>query len=335
MRLPVEVAGITHAATALLLPWPASIGFRRFYQGLLIRYNMTRRVAWGTMIRLAGMSVTALALALLTDLPGAVVGTSALSVGVVTEAVASRFMVHSTIRALLAGHESERSAPDYTGIIRFYYPLALTSILALGVHPMVAFFLGQSRMPLESLAVMPVINSLVFIFRSFGLSYQEVAVAQLGQDLRHYTPVRNFAFGLGLAAVAGIALVSFTPLAHFWFRQLSGLSADLALFALLPTQLLVIMPGTSVLLSMQRSILVVSKRTSTMTTATIVEVVLILVVLYAAIVHFNAIGAIAASIALVTGRIGANLFLLGPVRRARAQVAASGLENVGEDRSGP
>jgi hypothetical protein len=320
MQLPPEVARITHTATALLLPWPAAIGFRRFYQGLLIRFNMTRRVAWGTMIRLLAMTATALVLALTSSLPGAVVATAALSAGVVVEAVASRFMVHSTIAALFGKDGDERDCPKYSDIYHFYYPLALTSILALGVHPMVAFFLGQSRMPLESLAVMPVINSLVFIFRSFGLSYQEVAVSQLGSGLRHYAPVRNFAFWLGLAAVAGLGIVAFTPIAHLWFRQLSGLSEDLALFALLPVQLLVIMPGTSVLLSLQRSILVVSKRTSTMTTATIVEVVLILIVLYAAIVHFDAIGAIAASIALVAGRIGANLFLLGPVRKARTAV---------------
>jgi progressive ankylosis protein len=320
MKLPTEVARITHTATALLLPWPAAIGFRRFYQGLLIRYNMTRRVAWGTMIRLLAMTATALVLAIASPLPGAVVATAALSVGVVLEAVASRFMVHGTIASLLEDGRAESGVPTYPDIYRFYYPLALTSILALGVHPMVAFFLGQSRMPLESLAVMPVINSLVFIFRSFGLSYQEVAVSQLGPGLRHYAPVRNFAFWLGLAAVAGLSIVAFTPIAHLWFRQLSGLGEDLALFALLPTQLLVIMPGTSVLLSLQRSILVVSKRTSTMTTATVVEVVLILAVLYAAIVHFEAIGAIAASIALLTGRIGANLFLLGPVRKARAAV---------------
>ncbi|MCZ7558297.1 MAG: hypothetical protein M5R41_18015 [Bacteroidia bacterium] len=322
MKLPTEVARITHTATALLLPWPAAIGFRRFYQGLLIRSNLTRRVAWGTMIRLVAMSATALLLALSTSLPGAVVATAALSVGVVFEAVASRFMVHGTIRMLRDSDEDTSDVPEYPGIVRFYYPLALTSILALGVHPMVAFFLGQSRMPLESLAVMPVINSLVFIFRSFGLSYQEVAVSQLGSKLRHYLPVRNFALGLSLAAAAGLALVAFTPVAHLWFRQLSGLNEDLALFALLPTQLLVIMPATSVLLSFQRAILVVSKRTGTMTTATIVEVVLILIVLYTAIVHFDAIGAIAASIALLTGRMGANLFLLGPVNRARIAAAA-------------
>ena len=316
MRLPPPVVSLTHAATTLLLPWPAAIGFRRFYQGLLIRFNLTNRVAWGTLIRLIAMTIAALTLALTTTIPGAVVGACALSTGVLAELIASRFMVRSTISALLKRGEVNGPALSYAGIWHFYNPLALTSVLALGVHPMVAFSLGQSRMPLESLAVMPVINSLVFVFRSFGLSYQEVAVSQMGRRMQHFAPVRTFAIGLGIASMLGIGLVAFTPFAHFWFRDVSGLSMDLALFALLPTQLLVLMPGTSVLLAMQRSVLVVAKKTGAITTATIIEVGLILAVLYVTIAYWDAIGAVAAAIALVIGRLGANAYLARPVSNA-------------------
>jgi progressive ankylosis protein len=315
MRLPEDVAKLTHLATAVLLPWPAAIGFRRFWHGLLIRNNLTRRVAWGTVIRLLTMTATALVLALFSSLPGAVTGACALSVGVTAEALASRLMVRSTIASLLRDTSDKDDALQYRAIWSFYHPLALTSILALGVHPMVAFSLGQSRMPLESLAVMPVINSLVFIFRSFGLSYQEVAISQLGSRLQHYRPVRNFAIGLGTTAILGLALVAYTPLSLLWFNDVSGLTLDLALFAILPTQLLVLMPATSVLLSMQRSILVVNKRTGPITTATVIEVMLILSALYVAIAHMNAIGAVAAAIALLIGRVGAHLYLLAPVRK--------------------
>ena len=47
---------------------------------------------------------------------------------------------------------------------------------------MVTFFMGQARFSLESLAVLPVINSLVFIFRTPGLSYQEAAITMLGRS---------------------------------------------------------------------------------------------------------------------------------------------------------
>lgn len=316
IALPEDVARLTHLATALLLPWPAAIGFRRFYQGLLIRANLTRRVAYGTVLRLLTMTVTALAAALWTELPGAAVGALALSVGVVAEALASHVMVRGTVRALRAGGDDPAAAMSYRSIAVFYYPLAMTSVLAMGVHPMITFFLGQSRFPLESLAVMPVVNSLVFLFRSFGLSYQEVAIARFGRDMEHYVPVRNFAVGLGLASTAGLALMVLTPLADAWFVTLSGLSAELAAFAILPAQLLVLMPATSVLLNFQRSSLVATKRTGPITWATVIEITVIVATLAVAIGVFDAVGAVAAAIAILTGRLAANAWLTPPMQRA-------------------
>ncbi len=319
MRLPHPVASLTHVATAVLLPWPAAIGFRRFYQGLLIQSNLTRRVAYGTVIRLLGMAGGATALALWTDLPGAVVGTSALSIGVVSEAVASRIMAAGSIARVLRETDPDPSAvPGYRDIWRFYHPLASTSVLALGVHPMVAFFLGQSRMSLESLAVMPVINSLVFFFRSFGLSYQEVAVSWLGQSWEHFRPIRNVALGIGAVALAGLVLVAFSPLAELWYGSVSGLSPDLVAFALPPTQLLVLMPATSMLLTMQRSILVVAKRTRPITLGTMAEVGTILAMLLLGIAVLDLVGAVAAALALLAGRLTANVLLYRPVSGALA-----------------
>jgi len=314
--LPPEVARLTHLATALLLPWPGAIGFRRFYQGLLISNDLTRRVAYGTIIRLVSMAVSALIAALATDLPGAAVGAVALSVGVTLEAIASRVMAHGTIHKHLANRDGSDEEMTYRSIFTFYYPLALTSLLALGVHPMITFFLGQSRMALESLAVMPVINSLVFIFRSFGLSYQEVAIAKFGRDFRGYLPVRNFAAGLGASAAIGLALIAFTPLADLWFRDVSGLTPDLASFAMLPTQLLVLIPAASVLLSFQRATLVTAKRTGPITVATGLEVSTIIVMLIIGIAGLNLVGAVAAAIALFTGRLVANGWLWRPLVRA-------------------
>ena len=90
--LPADVADLARFGLALLLPWPAAIGYRRFYQGVLIRHGETRRVAYGTVVRLATMGVAGGAMFALTRLPGIAVGAAALSIGVVCEAAASRVM---------------------------------------------------------------------------------------------------------------------------------------------------------------------------------------------------------------------------------------------------
>jgi hypothetical protein len=315
--LPPDVASRTHTALLLLLPWPATIGLRRLYQGVLIRHGLTRRVAYGTIVRLVAMFGTAFVLARHGGIEGAWVGAAALTMGVSCEAVASRLMSGGAIRSLLAQTgEATGAASSYWGLTRFYYPLALTTLLSLGIHPVVTFFVGNSRASLESLAVLPVVGSLIFIFRSLGLAYQEVVIAMIGDEHQGYRVLRSFGILLAIGVIAGLALIAWTPLSGIWFRSVSGLSPDLAAFALTPTRILTLIPGLTVLLSFQRAILVVRNTTDSITLATIIEVVGVVAVLWIGISQFNAIGAVAAAAALLVGRIGANLYLI-PALRAR------------------
>jgi len=313
--LPPDVSRLTYYATFILLPWPGAIGYRRFYQGILIRNNMTRRVAYGTIIRLVSMAGTALGLFLFAEIPGVTVGAAALSIGVVCEAVASRFMSWQVVRELAKIETGDREI-SYRSITRFYYPLALTSILALGIHPLVTFFVGQSRFAIESLAVLPVINALVFIFRSLGLSYQEAAISLIGKDWRGYDQVKNFAFALAGVVVTSVAIISFTPLADIWFTDISGLSPELTNFARIPLMIMCIMPGLSVILSLQRSILVTARKTAPITWSTGLEVMGIIFVLIIAVGYWDLTGAVSATLAIVIGRLGANSYLIPPCMAA-------------------
>jgi hypothetical protein len=316
INLPDHVAHLTHIATIIMLPWPGAIGYRRFYQGILIRNGLTRLVAYGTIIRLTFMAITALTLYFHSNIPGVAVGATALSMGVVCEAIASRFMVHRTLSHLRSIEAEEEEPLTYKYITHFYYPLALTSILALGVHPLVTFFIGQSRMAIESLAVLPVINSLVFIFRSLGLSYQEVGIAKIGKNWESYEPVRQFAFILAVSVVLCLGTISFTPLAHFWLVNVSGLSPELYDFSLLPLRIMTLMPGLTVILSFQRSILVATRYTSPVTWATALEVSGIILVIAVGILYHNMVGVVAATLALILGRLTANFYLIHPFRKA-------------------
>ena len=313
--LPPEVASRTHVALLILLPWPGVIGIRRFYQGVLIRNGLTRRVAYGTIARLAAMFGTAFALARFTNFEGAWVGAAALTMGVCCEAVISRLMAAGSIRSLLERPgEATGAASSYTALSRFYYPLALTTVLSLGIHPVVTFFVGNSRASLESLAVLPVVSALVFVFRSLGLAYQEVVIALMGDNGEGYRALRRFGVALSLAVVFGLALIAWTPLSHIWFRTISGLTEELAVFALAPTRIQTFLPGLAALLSFQRAILVVRGTTNAITMATSIEVVGVVVVLWVAISQLDAVGAVAAAAALLIGRIGANLYLIPTLR---------------------
>lgn len=310
INLPREVAELTHAGVLLLIPWAPSIGYRRFYQGILIRNNATRRVAYGTVVRLSAMALTATILFSAGKVSGVIVGSASLSMGVMMEALATKFMARRAVQAVL-----EKDGPEqpiqYSEIFKFYYPLALTSIISLGVHPIVTFFIGQSSMALESLAVLPVVNSLVFIFRSFGLSFQEVGIALMGRG-NQYKTLRNFAFVMGSVVVLMLAVITFTPLSHIWFTDVSGLSEELAGFSEFPAMIYTVFPALTLWINFQRSILVYSRNTQPITYATIIEVGGILFVLFLSIKFLGMVGVIAAIAGYTIGRLSANLYLIKP-----------------------
>lgn len=309
--LPPNIAHLTWFASLLLLPWPAAIGFRRFYQGLLIRHNLTRLVAYGTIIRLIFMASTAITMFTM-KIQGAYIGAAALSVGVTTEAIFSRFTVNGTIRKITQTECEDKKGKrlNFRSINKFYFPLALTTILALGVHPMVTFFMGKSRFPIESLAVLPVINSLIFIFRALGLSYQEVIIALLGANKENYESIKRFALYLGAFLLITLSLILFTPLLFIWFRTISGLSFELAQFSILPARILVILPVMTLLISFQRALLVHTKETGPIKGASMIEIVVIIFTLYLSVAFFKIPGAIAAAISYTVGRLFANSYLL-------------------------
>ncbi len=321
LQLPAEVASLTHGALVILLPWPGAIAYRRFRQGLLIRHHQTRRVAYGTAIRLAAMSLTALAAFLASGLPGAWVGALGLSAGVVIEAAAIRAM-SSGVVADLRGRirtPARMEALRLPALIRFYAPLGLTTFIALSSQPLVTFFMGQARFPLESLAVLPVIHGLTFIFRAVGLSYLEVVIALLGPHREHFPRLLRFAGLLAAASTAGLAAIALTPLASVWFESISGLSRELTQFALLPLAVLAVFPALSVALHLQRGVLVHARHTRPTARATALEVATVAGTLAVAIHGFDLVGALAASLAILAGRIIGVAWLVAPcVRVLRA-----------------
>jgi hypothetical protein len=328
MGLTPEVAGLAGRAMVLLLLWPGAIGFRRFYQGILIRDGRPKAVTYGTVVRLTTMTATGLVLALAFRLPGASVGAGALGAGVLAEAAASWAMARTTVRRLLAMPEGQCAYGEcltQAKVIQFYAPLALTSFLSFFVNPLTTFFLARGRQPIESLAVLPVIVGLAFIFRTSGIALQEVVIALAGEGEGNKRALRRFSLGLGAAASAGLAVVVFTPLAGVWYRTISGLPPDLAAFSVLPGALLVLLPFLESALSYERAILVRDHRTTPISVAVGFQLAATALVFAVMVLALDVVGAVSIGPALTVGYIcGLGLLLL-----ARRRVATGGRGSAG------
>jgi len=331
VHLPPEVMELTYGALWLFLPWPAAIGYRRFLQGVLIRSGRTRLVAYGTVVRVLVMGLAAMVGFVVVDIPGAWVGSSALTAGVMAEALVAHWMARATVRKLSIGLQAQGSTQGqakegeyltYRGIGAFYYPLALTSLIGLSVPPMLTFFMGRAASPVESLAVFPVVQSLSFIFRSVGLSFQDAAIALMGDQHRNLPELRRFALRLGIAASLAQSLITFTPLAGFWFETLSGLTPELAAFAMFPAQVIALLPALTVLLTLQRAILVNVRRTRPVTVATALEVGFIGIGFVTLAWKLGMVGVSAAFTSLMLGRLVANVYLAVVSREVTRETAA-------------
>jgi len=309
LGLHPEVAGATRLAILFLLPWPGAIGLRRFYQGVLIADGRTRRVTMGTVLRMVSMAAAGLTLAASGGLPGAAAGSLALSCGVVAEALSIRRLASPSIQRLLQIDDVDQ-APSFREIWKFYLPLALTPFIALSIQPLIVFFLGRGMDPLQSLAVLPVLYGLTFVFRALGLSYQEVSISLLGDRLENRLALGRFAGGLAVAVGACLGLIAATPLAVIWLRDISGLSEELVRFARLPLLLMVPMPVLTVGLTWQRSLLVKVRKTGPVSTATAIEAAAICGLMAVLIAWIPLPGMVLAAITLVVARLLAMLYLI-------------------------
>ncbi len=307
MGLEEKLAHLVYHATFLLIPWPAAIGFRRFYQGILIANKKTKLIAYGTVMRITTVVIVSLLLVAFTNLKGCYIGAIALSFAVVFEAVVIYIMTFPVIKYKVLKSDSNFRL-DYGYLISFYIPLALTSFISLGVQPIVTFFVAKSRLALDSLAVLPVVTSFIFIFRSMGLSFQEVGVALMKYDNENFSVLKTFVFVLSVVVSFILAAIMLTPARYFWFIKVAGLSHDLVPLAVQTASILILLPALSILISWQRSVLVNAALTKHITYGTVVEFVSI-VVLMIIFLKMNLIGAHAAAISFVLARIAANIYL--------------------------
>lgn len=266
---PEEVIQPARLGLCIMLPWTWSIAYRRFHQGVLIRFGWSRSVSVGTLVRLlADLAVLACGYAIGT-LPGTAVATAAVATGVVSEAAFIGLRARPIVNGPLRRSPPVEPALTWRNFFAFYIPLAMTSLLSLLMQPIGAA--GLSRMPdaLSSLAAWPVVSGLVFMLRSAGMAYNEVVVALL-DERGAWRNLRRFAILLA-ALLSGLLLaLAATPLAEFWFRTLSGLNLSLAELAKRAIWYALPIPALTAVYSWYQGVLVHSRHTRGITEAVVI-----------------------------------------------------------------
>lgn len=262
LDVPDEIARWVRPGMQIMILWSAAIGWRRFLQGILIRFNRTRSIAWGTAVRLLASGGTVLALAVWGRWPGVIIGAVALMAGVLAEAAFATLAVRPVLRGELATGTPAAAGPPltYRALLSFHLPLAATSLLVLLMQPLVTSSLARLDRPTESLAAWPILFQILLMARAAALALPEVIIA-LHRDRGTFGPLRRFSFTLVGAVTAATAVFTLTPLAAFYVFQLQDMTPDVGELALSSLSLFLLFPALAVLTSWLRGLLIHGRHT--------------------------------------------------------------------------
>ena len=324
MNLSTDLVETSRVALIWLLPWPAAIGFRRFYQGIALSSGAGRQITIGGISRMIATILTCFVTSKFSEVSGASVGCAGLSAGVIAEALAVRYLTRRTIHAV-ATRPNGPTPLTHKRFWTFYYPLIITAFISLGIEPLVTFFLGRSKSPIESLAVMPVVSAFYFAFCSFSLALQDAMVALLGTSSEAKRKLREFAVSMTLTLTFFVLLLAYTPLANSWLTRISGLSPEMTEFALLPLRLAAPIPVISMLFCYQVAVNIFEHRTLAVTIASGLEASGIALLVWLGLKWSDQTGAVVATASLTLGRLLCSLYLLRRPSKAEQGTAQSSL----------
>jgi hypothetical protein len=269
LGVPAEIVEPARWGLMIMLPWTWSIAYRRFHQGVLIRFGRSRAVTAGTFIRL-GCDLLVLVLGYtVREIPGIIVATSGVALGVMGEAIYVGIVVRPVLKGSLREAAPVRPALNYRAFFTFYIPLVLTSLLTLVAQPIGSAALSRMPLALESLAIWPVITGLAFLLRSTGIAFNEVVVALLDEPRSSHS-LRRFAAWLSLGSSLVLLVIAATPLAGLWFGRLSALASPLADLAARAVWLAVPMPALNVYQSWYQGAILHSRHTQAISEAVVV-----------------------------------------------------------------
>ncbi|MEX1071735.1 MAG: hypothetical protein WEC37_03825 [Anaerolineales bacterium] len=279
MGVPESLHEPVRLGLRLMQFWSAAIAWRRFKQGVLIRLGHSHFVGKGTVIRLLGSVGGATVLALFTSLPGIAVGALSLSAGVIAEALYAELVSAPLIRERFGDADSlKRPELSYRELLTFHWPLATSNLLFLFTPPIIAAALARGPQPELALAAWPVLNGLLFVTRAPEMALPEVAIA-LNDEKESQTAIRRFALTVGVISCAFLALIGLTPLSHFYFETLIGLTPALASMAEAGARLALLMPLAMAFVAGSRGLLTAQHITRPQAVAIAVELVTLIIVL--------------------------------------------------------
>jgi progressive ankylosis protein len=207
-----SLSGTIRSTLTIVILWPFAIGWRRYFQGLLIHSGESNAVAMAGIIRLlvvGGILTGGFAL----KANGAVVAGMSLVWGVIAEAVVVTFLARRLGATKPPELVSTPELPkDFAGVWKFYAPLGGTMILGWGARAALVGIVARANDGSIALAAWPAAWGLVIVVAHSTRMVQQIIIRN-----RKLLPDRVliiFAITVGLVCSLILLSVSGTPLSQ-------------------------------------------------------------------------------------------------------------------------
>jgi hypothetical protein len=329
LGIPAEVLEPARIGLMIMLPWTWAIAYRRFNQGVLIRFGHSLAVGVGTGIRLLSNGSILLLGYLIGSVQGIVVATAATTVGVLSEALYVAARVRPVLRDQVRPAPSDGEPLTFRTFFRFYVPLSLTSIVLLGARPILSGSLSRMPLVLESLALWPIADGLIFLLRSVSVASNEVVIALINRP-DAARPLRRFTLGLASVTSTALILITATGLSSVWFGTVTGLSEPLIRLARSSLWFALPLPAFSAMQSWYQGVVLHSRRTRCITEAVLIYLAVTVITLGIGIRWGTIAGIYVGLLSMSLGEATRTGWLAWRSRHARRALFAAGTEDPSE-----
>lgn len=213
-----SLSGTIRSVLTIAILWPLAIGWRRYFQGLLIHSGQSYAVAQAGIVRLLVVGII-LAGGFTLKANGAVVAGMSLVWGVIAEAVAVTYLARKLGATKLPELISTPELPqDVAGVWKFYAPLGGTMMLVWGARAALVGIVARAEDGAIALVAWPAAWGLVLVIANSTRMVQQIIIRN-----RQLLPDRlliTFAITVGIVCSLILLSVSGTSIsaaAIGWF----------------------------------------------------------------------------------------------------------------------
>jgi progressive ankylosis protein len=283
---------------AITILWPFAIGWRRYFQGLLIHYGHSKAIAQAGIVRLLVVGGI-LAGGFWWQISGAIVAGMSLVWGVIAEAIVVTYLAKKLGVTILPETISQPELPhNLAEVWKFYAPLGGSMMLVWGARVALVGIIARAIDGNIALAAWPAAWGLVSVISNSTRMVQQIVIRN-----RKSMPDRSlilFAITVGMICSLILLSISATPMSDRAIGWFVGNDRELILRVRPVLLVCAILP---LLVSLQNAIqgfLVSEGRTWGVNHATLIGASVMLGITYLA-VQFGQYGGMAAGIGMVVG----------------------------------